>query len=285
MFLWFNYKILALFLNLKHSASKRTSTKKCYFHIFYADQMFLIVTCDYLLENFLIQAVLQLLTWEFPYWNCLIAAFLNISSLRLPHDCSLENFLIEAALWLFTWEFLHWGLIGTAYLRSFFLKLVATYLRISSLGLPHDRILENFLIEAALQLLTWEFPHWGCLAAAYLIISSLRLSCDCFPGGFLIGAALGLLTLEVSYWSWWLLTWEFPHLGCLTTAYLRISSSRLPSGCLLENFLIEAALGLAAWEFPHWGYLFIKTSLLRIRARPIHLETILTNTDFVKWIT
>ena len=158
MFLWFNYKILALFLNLKHSASKRTSTKKCCFHIFYADQMFLI------------EAALWLLTWEFPYWNCLIAAYLKIFSLRLPHDYLLENFLIEAALWLFTWEFLHWGHIGTAYLRSFFLKLVATYLRISSLGLPHDHLLENFLIEAALRLFTWEFPHWGCLAINPLLL-------------------------------------------------------------------------------------------------------------------
>ena len=61
-----HYKILGLFLNLKHSASKRTSTKKCYFHIFYADQMFLI------------EAALWRLTWEFPHSGCFATAYLRI---------------------------------------------------------------------------------------------------------------------------------------------------------------------------------------------------------------
>ena len=156
MFLWFNYKFLLFSSTLNILLVKehpQRSAISISFMLIKCSSLRL--PCDYLLENFLIQAVLQLLTWEFPYWNCLIAAYLRISSLRLPHDCLLENFLIEAALWLFTWEFPHWGRIGTAYLRSYFLKLVATYLRISSLGLPRDCLLENFLIEAALQLLTW----------------------------------------------------------------------------------------------------------------------------------
>ena len=85
-------------------------------------------------------------------------------------------------------------------------------MRITSLRLPCSCLCENFLNKVASQLLTWEYPHWGCLAAPYLKISSLRLPCDCF----------------------------------------------------LENFLIEAALGLIAWKFPHEGYLFIETSFLRI---------------------
>ena len=63
---------------------------------------------------------------------------------------------------------------------------------------------------------------------------------------------------------------EFPYSGYLATAYLRItslrlpcsglcenflSSLRLPCGHLLKNFLIEAALWLLPWEFPHWGCL------------------------------
>ena len=163
---------------------------------------------------FLIEAALWLLTWEFPHSGCFATAYLRISLLKLPYSCLLENFLIEAASWLLAWEFPHWGC------------LVAVYLRISSLG-PHwncllekflfeagGYLLENFLIGAASRPLTWEFPHWGCLAAAYFIISSLSLSCDCFPGNFLIG----------------------PPWDCLLKKFLIEAG-----GCLLENFLIEAA--------------------------------------------
>ena len=41
--------------------------------------------------------------------------------------------------------------------------------------IERDYLYESFLIEAALLLLTWEFPHWDYLAASYLRITSLWL--------------------------------------------------------------------------------------------------------------
>ena len=101
-------------------------------------EKFLFEAGGYLLENFLIGAASWPHTWEFPHWGCLAAAYLRISSLRLPCGCLLDHFLIEAVLWLLSWGFPHWGRLGTAYFRSFLLKLVAAHLRISSFRLPCD---------------------------------------------------------------------------------------------------------------------------------------------------
>ena len=128
-FLWFTYKLLTLFLNLKHSA---TSTKKCYFHIFYADLMFLI------------EASMPLLTWEFPHLVCFSAAYLRISSFRLPCNYLIENFNIETDLQLLTWDFLHWGCLMT------------DYLTIYSLRLPCDSLPDNFVIEVAFGMVAYQ---------------------------------------------------------------------------------------------------------------------------------
>ena len=106
---------------------------------------------------------------------------------------------------------------------------------LSSLRLFCYCLLENFLIRAALQMLTSELPHWDSLTTAYLRISSLRLPHNCLLENFLVEADL------------WLLIWKVSHWGCRVTAYLRISSLRL-----------------VAKEFPYEGYLFIETSFLRI---------------------
>ena len=79
-----------------------------------------------LLANILIQAALQLFIWEFHHWECLEAAYMRISWLRIPRNCLPENFLIETALLLLTWKFPHWDCLVTANLK------------ISSLRLPCD---------------------------------------------------------------------------------------------------------------------------------------------------
>ena len=60
------------------------------------------------------------------------------------------------------------------------------------------------------------------------------------------------------------------HSGCLAAAYLRISSLRLTCGCLLENFLMEAALWLVAWKFPLEGYLFNWNFILEDTLLKVH---------------
>ena len=51
---------------------------------------------------------------------------------------------------------------------SIYLMLIKCLL----LRLPHNYLLDNSLIEAALLLLTWEFPHWSLFASAYWRICS-----------------------------------------------------------------------------------------------------------------
>ena len=107
-------KLLTFIVNFKHSASQRTSTKKCYFHFFMLIKCSsLRLPCESLLENFLIEAALLLLTWEFPHSGCLSTTYFRISSLGLPCSCLLENFVIETASRLLTWKFAHWGCLGT----------------------------------------------------------------------------------------------------------------------------------------------------------------------------
>ena len=137
---------------------------------------------------FLIEASMPLPIWEFPHLVCFSAAYLRISSFRLPWNYLIDNFDIETVLQLLTWDFPHWGYI------------VPASQTISSLRLSCDCFPGNFLIGAALGLLTWEvsywswwlltweFPHWGCLAAVYLRISSLRLLWDWLFENFLIEA-------------------------------------------------------------------------------------------------
>ena len=120
-----------------------------------------------------------------------------------------------------------------------FLTEVALLLltRISIFRLPCNCLLENYLIEIALQLLMREFSQYGCLATAYLRISSLRLPCGSLLKNFLIEAAL------------WLLPWEFPHWGCLGTNCLKISSWRL---LIYWNFILEDTL----LRLHDWGGMF-----------------------------
>ena len=110
-------------------------------------------------------------------------------------------------------NYINWQEIFSIKLISLILQILSCSSNsLSSLRLLYCCFLEDILIEAALQLLTWEFPQWGCLAAAYLRIYSLRLPCDCLLVNFLIGAALGLVA------------WKFPHQGYLfiDTSFLRI---------------------------------------------------------------
>ena len=89
----------------------------------------------------------------------LILLIFSSSSDSLIRDFWLFSSTLNILPYLLCWLIVpHWGCLGT------------TYLKISTLRLFFCCLLENFLIQAALQLLTWEFPLWGCLVTAYFKI-------------------------------------------------------------------------------------------------------------------
>ena len=104
---------------------------------------------------------------HFDYINCQeISSIKFIYLILLIFSCysdSLIKFYLFSKNQLLTQKFPYWGCSALAYLR------------ISSLRLPCNILLENFLIEAALRLLDLEFPHWGCLETGCFRISSLWL--------------------------------------------------------------------------------------------------------------